>query len=335
MADLSFEHDETGGLVSVVIPAYRADRFIGEALESVSRQAYSNWEVIVVEDGSRGATQTIVEDFARRHPSQRIVYSRNEQNCGPSHTRNVAFSRARGEYVAFLDADDRWLPDHLAVSVDALRTTAHDIVYSTMLMIEDRTDLVVGVWGPLSEDLSDFPYGLFRRNFINPSATVLRRAVLAEVGAWDSELGYCHDVDFWLRCVAARKRFQHLTGVHSLYRQSHEEAVTRKTCAVLEEFAQVIERHMHMPGLREKTCRKHVVKAYLRAAEFHAHSDPARDPSVDPSRIAALMLHAWRLRPEHVKYLWKGSVLSAVNLFRRRSRASTSAAETSRVRAAA
>ena len=71
---------------------------------------------------------------------------------------------------------------------------------------------------------------------------MLRRAVLAEVGAWDIELRFCEDLDFWLRCVAAGKKFQHVTGWHCLYRKNHLEAATRKTCAVLEAFAHVVER---------------------------------------------------------------------------------------------
>ena len=74
MATLSFDHNEIKGLVSVVIPTYRGERFIGEMLDSVSGQTYLDWEVIVVEDGSFGDVQEIVEKFAQRHPSKRISY---------------------------------------------------------------------------------------------------------------------------------------------------------------------------------------------------------------------------------------------------------------------
>jgi glycosyltransferase involved in cell wall biosynthesis len=335
MAMLSFDHNEIKGLVSVVIPTYRGERFIGEALGSVSCQTYLDWEIIVVEDGSCGASQEIVAKFAQRHPSKRISYRRNEHNLGPSHARNAAFSRVRGEFVALLDSDDRWLPDHLAISLQALQAFKSDIAYSTVLMIEDQTDLLVGVWGPQRQDLADFPYGLLRNNFITPSATVLRRAVLVEVGAWDTELRFCEDLDFWLRCVAAGKKFQHVTGWHCLYRKNHLEAATRKTCAVLEAFAHVVERYMRLPGLGEKMGSKYAYNAYLRAAEFHAQSDPMRDSSVDPSRIGGLMLHAWRLRPKHVECLWRGTVQSALNLFRRRNPPSTCPANKSELRAAA
>jgi glycosyltransferase involved in cell wall biosynthesis len=310
MTKLTLEHKEIKDLVSVVIPTYSGERFIAESLDVVSRQSHSNWEILVVEDGSRDGTHEIVAKFARRSSSRRIEYIRCERNLGPSHARNLAFAKVRGEFVALLDVDDRWLPDHLAVSLDSLRTTGSDVVYSTVVMFADQSEMLLGVWGPDGNDLSDFPYGLFRRNFITPSATVMRRQVLADIGAWDTRLRYCEDLDFWLRCLAAGKKFQHVGGCHTLYRRNHKEAATGKTCAVLEAFAQTIERYIEFPGLRERRCRKFVYNAYLQAAAFHAQMDPQYDPSADPARIGPLMLHAWRLRPKHVEFLLKGSLHS-------------------------
>jgi glycosyltransferase involved in cell wall biosynthesis len=320
MMAMVLEHDEIKDLVSVVIPTYGGERFIAESLDSVVHQTHPHWEILVVEDGSRDATQRIVESVARRHPSQRISYLRCDRNRGPSHARNLAFSKVRGEFVALLDVDDRWLPDHLSVSLETLRTTESDVAYSTVVMFEDRTEMLLGVWGPDGNDISDFPYGLFRRNFITPSATVLRRQVLADIGVWDTRLRYCEDLDFWLRCLAAGKKFQHVSGCHTLYRRNHQEAATGKTCAVLEAFAETIERYMDLPGLRERACRKYAYKAYLQAADFHAQLNPLQDPSADRGRIGALMLHAWRLRPKHVEFLIKGSMHSFVHWVRGRRR---------------
>ena len=318
MASISFEKEATQGLVSVVIPTYRGERFIGEALAAVSLQTYTNWEVIVVEDGSRGATEKIVKDFADQHRSHRVDYSRNDQNCGPSHTRNTAFAKVRGELVALLDADDRWFPDYLAVSIQALKASGKDVVYSSVVMIEDKSDLLLDVWGPDARDLADFPYGLFSRNFVNPSATILRREVLADVGAWDTTLRCCEDVDYWLRCIAAGKQFQYVGGCHCLYRKNFAGAATEKTCSTREKFAEVVERYIQLPGLREPTCRKLVCQALLLAAQFHFVINPLDDASADPTRAPRLALSAWRLRPKNVEYLWKAFQYWVGNLFRRR-----------------
>ena len=320
MASISYKREATEGLVSVVIPAYQSDRFIGEALASVGRQLYRNWEVIVVEDGSQGETERIVKSFSRRHPWHRVEYSRNEQNCGPSHTRNTAFAKVRGEFVALLDADDSWFPDHLTVATDALKSSGNDVAYSTVVVIEDKSDLLLCVWGPEAHDLAEFPLGLFRRNFVNPSATVLRRQVLADVGTWDTTLRYCEDLDFWLRCILAGKTFQYVGGCHCLYRRNHAEAATGRMCKVLESFAEVVERYIPFPGIPERLSRKLVAQAFLTAAERHTISNPLHDSSADPSRAAHLMMKAWRLKRNRVRYLWQAAKYGAADLWHRRKR---------------
>jgi glycosyltransferase involved in cell wall biosynthesis len=316
MSLIAFEHNETRGLISVVIPTYCGERFIGDALTSISSQTDQNWEVIVVEDGSRGATERIVGEFAARHPLHRVHYSRNEQNRGPSHTRNTAFRHVRGQYVALLDSDDRWLPDYLAAMREAIESTGKDIVYCSVVMIEDATDLLIGVWGPNGKDIAEFPHGLLNRNFVTPSASVLRRSVLADVGNWNTKHRYCEDLEFWLRCVAEHKTFHYVGGVHCLYRRNHAEAATGKLCAVQEAHAEIAEQFLRLPGTRENICRKYVSRAYLRSAEFHQKSDPQRDLSADRSRAPRLLMRAWSFQRNHIDYLWRAFKLSIGNAFR-------------------
>jgi glycosyltransferase involved in cell wall biosynthesis len=316
MSAIYFEYDETPGLISVVIPTYRGERFIREALESIGAQTEQSWEVIVVEDGSRDATERIVRDFAASHLQHRVCYRRNEGNLGPSAARNVAFRQARGEFIAFLDSDDRWYPDYLAVMREKLETTGKDIAYCSVIMIEDQSDLLIGVWGPEARELTEFPHGLLFRNFITPSATVVRRSVLADVGLWNTQFRYCEDLEYWLRCVAAKKSFQYVGGVHCLYRRNHAEAATTKMCMTQEAHAHIAEGFLQLPGTREKLCRKYVARAYVRAAEFHKKANPVRDPSADRSRAPKLLWRAWRVRRQHIDYLWMAFKLTVSNAFR-------------------
>jgi len=304
MSTISFLNDEVAGLVSVVIPIFQGEKYIAETLKSLSAQTYRNWELIVVEDASRDAAEEIVADFARRHPEHRIVFSRNERNSGPSYSRNVAFAQARGQYVALLDADDRWFPDHLEDSVGKLESTKSDVAYSSVVMFEDETGLLLGIWGPTADDLKDFPLRLFISNSITPSATVFRRQVLADVGAWNTSLRLCEDLEYWLRCVNAGKRFQFVGGCHCLYRKNHANAATKKLCAVQEAFADVVAQFVPLRGVCERTCRRFAAKSYLAAAELHLQSDPRVDLSADPRRAASLVTKAWRLRPRRVGYLF-------------------------------
>ena len=93
--------------VSVVIPTYNSSQFIVETLESVFAQTYKDYEIIVVDDGSTDNTKEVLQPY-----TSRIKYIYKE-NGGPASARNVGIKSAQGEYIAFLDSDDRWLPEKL------------------------------------------------------------------------------------------------------------------------------------------------------------------------------------------------------------------------------
>src|SRR5947209_4924853 len=107
------------GLVSVIVPAYNAENFIGETLNSVLAQTYENIEVIVVDDGSRDLTAAIVKNAARRDRRVKLL---RQQNLGVAMARNLAIARSSGEYIAPLDADDIWYPSKIEKQVRSLET---------------------------------------------------------------------------------------------------------------------------------------------------------------------------------------------------------------------
>ena len=114
------------GLVSIMMPAYNAGAYITEAIESMVAQTYPHWELLVVNDGSTDATHDIAARFS--DPRIRLI---DKTNGGESSARNVALKHSRGEFLAFLDADDAYLPEHLALTVGFL--SAHpnrDAVYT-------------------------------------------------------------------------------------------------------------------------------------------------------------------------------------------------------------
>jgi GT2 family glycosyltransferase len=301
---LEFERPAVPGLVSVIVPTRSAEKYIGATLASLGQQVYRDWELVVVEDGSKGSTAEIVANFAQS-VDQPVHYFRNDRSYGAGYTRNLAFSKSAGEFIALLDSDDRWLPDHLADSVSTLHSSGADIVYSTVQMVADGTDEAMGVWGPTEVELQQFPQSILGRSFVTPSATVLRRQVLADVGAWSTTHRYCEDYDYWLRCIAAGKIFQFVEGIHCLYRKNHDGATTQKLCGLLEEVAMTTERYMHMPGLQVAVCRQYAIEAHRLAARFHRQSDLQTDPSASPTRAGRILLRAWRLEPR-VKTLFDG-----------------------------
>ena len=103
------------GLVSIVMPSYNTGRFIAESIESVLAQSYTNWELLIVDDASTDNTDEVVADVKKRHceRSEAIHYFKNDRNRGAAYSRNLALREAKGEWIAFLDSDDLWLPEKL------------------------------------------------------------------------------------------------------------------------------------------------------------------------------------------------------------------------------
>jgi len=105
----------TANLVSCIIPTFNGERFVGEAIESILGQTYTPFEIICVDDGSTDGTQAIVRGFG-----DRVQYV-HQENAGPATARNRGARSARGEFLAFLDSDDTWVPDKLRIQVAHLR----------------------------------------------------------------------------------------------------------------------------------------------------------------------------------------------------------------------
>jgi hypothetical protein len=147
-----------------------------------------------------------------------------------------------------------------------------------------------------------FPYSLFRRNFITPSSTVMRRAVCERVGEFETALLACEDLDYWLRCAALGARFLHLKECHVMYRKNHDQAATRGFSRLNETFAQVVERHLTTFKNVPFDCRKLAARLYFNAAWSHATLSPAVDPTADPRRAPKLFRRACELHSRKTKY---------------------------------
>src|SRR5882757_4082321 len=104
-------------LVSVIMPAYNAEKYIAEAINSVKQQTYTAWELIVIDDGSTDNTAAIIKKYAGT--DNRIMYT-YQANGGQGKARNNGLKKATGEYVAFLDADDLWIPEKLNTQVEIM-----------------------------------------------------------------------------------------------------------------------------------------------------------------------------------------------------------------------
>jgi teichuronic acid biosynthesis glycosyltransferase TuaG len=120
--------NESGPLVSIVTPAYRAGPFVGQCIASVQAQTFPEWEMLVVDDCSPDDTCAVVEGFAAKDPRVRLL--RQPRNGGPALARDAAVLAARGRYVAFLDSDDWWLPGKLERQIEYMRRTGAAVTFT-------------------------------------------------------------------------------------------------------------------------------------------------------------------------------------------------------------
>ncbi|MCS7068712.1 MAG: glycosyltransferase family 2 protein [Meiothermus sp.] len=121
--------------VTIVMPAFNSEKYISEAINSVLMQTYAHWQLIVVDDASLDRTRLIVQAFAERDKRVNLVC--NEQNKGVAWSRNLAIDLADGDWVAFLDADDIWLPNKLASQLDLANSSGANVVFSPYFLINE------------------------------------------------------------------------------------------------------------------------------------------------------------------------------------------------------
>lgn len=201
-------------LVSVIIPAYNSERTIAATVESVLRQTLTDFEIIVVDDGSTDRTLQQLEVIT---DSRLTVFS--QENSGVSASRNRGIAKASGQYIAFLDADDLWLPEKLADQVQALAADpAAAVAYSWVDYVDESDQFLrSGMHSKISGDVYErIVLGSFLESGSNP---LIRKTAIEQTGGFDETLLTAEDWEMWVR-LAAHYRFAVVPQVQVLYRVS-------------------------------------------------------------------------------------------------------------------
>ena len=182
--------------ISVIIPAYNQARYVSQSIESVLKQTFPEFELIVVDDGSTDETPQIIASI--QDPRMRVI---RQPNAGLSAARNTGLRASSSPLVTFLDADDYFLPDKLKVLNEFLEDHPEiGLVAGHPIYINDAGDIVSRP--PMSQTRLGLPELLFE-NPICVSGILLRRVWLERVGVFDETLRACEDWDLWLRLLAA------------------------------------------------------------------------------------------------------------------------------------
>lgn len=213
-------------LVSIIIPTFNSARYITDAIESVFKQKYPNYEILVVDDGSTDDTAQIIRKF-----SDQIIYI-YKPNGGPASARNLGIKRSNGEYIAFLDADDCWLPDKLDLQINFLKKNPEfALVHSNTWILENDTDPYLSFID--SKPPSGMVFNdLFLNNHINLLTVTLRRESFDKTNGFDETkdiVGF-EDYDLWLR-IALEYPIAYLDKIVSIYR-IHRSNISNETFSI-------------------------------------------------------------------------------------------------------
>ena len=218
--------DEKGSpMVSIILPTYNGERYVAEAVESVIGQSYQNWELVAVDDGSDDATPDILSSFGQ-------VKLIRQENRGVSHARNTGVKHASGDLLAFLDQDDRWLPEKLSRQVDILRQRPDlELVFA-----HEEMFLVPGTEKPrwLKAEMLDQPHPSFV-----PGVWLLTRAAFSRVGPFDETFRCGGDTDWISRARDLGVRMETVAGV-LLQKRVHGENESRRVGTSHKEIAQLL-----------------------------------------------------------------------------------------------
>jgi teichuronic acid biosynthesis glycosyltransferase TuaG len=218
---------DTEPLLSVVMPAYNAEKYIAESIESVLKQTFTDLELLIVDDGSTDRTRAIIDEFA-------IVDKRIKLLCQDrgrqGKARNLAIKNSRGKYIAFLDADDTWLPNKLQVQVDILKHRAEiDLVFCPGYIVAEHHEpeyfyVTVKEWCR-EEDMEVFT----NVNQIPILSAVVKKQALLDAGSFteDPSIQNCEDYHLWLKLLGNGCRFLSIPGYLFNYRV-HEHQSTHK-----------------------------------------------------------------------------------------------------------
>jgi len=261
------ERGEQMPTVSVVIPTYNRVGIITKAIDSVLRQTYQDFEIIVVDDGSTDTTREVLTDY-----DPRIRYTFKE-NGGIASARNYGIPAARGEYVAFLDSDDFWREEKLE------RQLACFSEHSEYGMVATRCSEIT-VEGLLTAEITEGRYrkqnragrsgwvyaDLFARNFIRTSSAMIRKSCLDYVGYFDETLPVCEEVDLWLR-IARHCPIGFINETLTVY-TDNPEGVSTDRFPGREIWIRVLQKNYDPARIPEKVYRKRMSRLYDHAGIY-------------------------------------------------------------------
>ncbi|OUS15913.1 hypothetical protein A9Q88_09170 [Gammaproteobacteria bacterium 50_400_T64] len=233
--------------ISAVIPTYNNAAFITEAIDSILAQSHPVDEIIVVDDGSSDHSEALVKAIAQK--TDKLIYIK-QQNQGPSSARNRGIEAASGDWIAFLDADDRWPKDKIARQIAALeKEPSLQLVAGDMAETDERGNVLIESMLAKHQLLEQFQNlagrplnnaltALVKKNFIPTGTVLVKRAALNEACGFNPDIRFGEDLELWAK-IACRHPITCLPQ-RLMYRRQHGANATQNTGPMLEDLVKVM-----------------------------------------------------------------------------------------------
>lgn len=216
--------------VSTIIPTYNCEQYIRETIESALSQTYKDMEFIVVDDGSTDRTEEIIKSF-----SPKLKYIHYNENQGPSAARNRGIKEAQGEYVAFLDHDDIWMPTKIEEQIKLFENNKDlALAYSNFCYVDHRNVEMGALFDTVKPQRGFVFEKLILDNFVPTTSVIAKKKILEEVGGFNERFMISHDFDLYLR-IAERYQIDFIDSPLVKHRIYPDSASSKKRKIMLEE----------------------------------------------------------------------------------------------------
>jgi len=224
--------------VSVIIPTYNRASLLKQAIQSVLNQTYQNFEIIVIDDASTDNTKKTIQSF----DSKKITYICHEKNKGGSAARNTGIKLAKGEYMAFLDSDDEWLPKKLFKQLELFAKSSQGVgvVYTGFTKIDNIKNISKSV---MPKKHGRIYHLLLLKNYVGTTSTpLLKRECIEKVGLFDENLPSAQDWDMWIR-ISKYFNFKYIPKPLVKY-NIHQLTISKNYKSVIKGTKIIIKKHI-------------------------------------------------------------------------------------------
>lgn len=235
------------------MPTYNSEQYIGASISSIINQTYTNWELIIIDDGSKDNTSNIIKEFQKTNKNIFYHYQSNQKQAK---ARNLGVSLSKGEIIAFLDSDDLWLPNKLEESINNFNLEEFDLIFTNAYVSENPSlDNNFSTYNKIGVN-SDIYYGNYALNkFIErnriPMLTVLmKKKVFINNNGFDVNIPTAEDYDFWVRLIKSGSKFISIDKPMSIYR-FHNQSSTASDRRAADNVLKVFRKNFTAQDIRE------------------------------------------------------------------------------------